>query len=217
MSAILLAVLHPEKADVTDFFTWYEAEHVAGRMAMPGFLDAHRYVSADDPDHGLLIYELDGMEALATDHYRRLQADTADATRTRMGGLRQFVRVTGKVIQEHGEADGPAPLLFVVAFAAPENDLAELDSWYRDEHAPMLLKAEAWRGVRLVDVADSNTTWSRVAIHRLADASALDSAERRAAAEGPKRRALASRDWFNASTRYTATAVDRLDVVSSRR
>lgn len=217
MSAVLLAVLHPEEPDVADFFSWYEAEHVAGRMAMPGFLDAHRYVSDDDPDLGLLIYELDGMEALGTAEYRKLQADTADATRTRMGGLRQFVRVTGEVIQEHGDAVGPAPLLFVVAFSVPESDLAELDSWYQEEHAPMLLEAEAWQGVRLVDVADSNTTWSRVAIHRLADASALDSSERRAAAEGPRRRALASREWFNASTRYTGTAVDRLDLVPSRR
>lgn len=216
MSAVLLAALRPDDGDAEDFYSWYEAEHVAGRMAMPGFLDAHRYVSDDDPDLGLLIYELDGLDALATEEYRDLQARTADTTRTRMGGLRQFVRVTGEVIQEHGDAGGPAPLLFAVAFTAPESDLADLDSWYREEHVPMLLEAEAWRGTRLVNVAESNTPWSRVAVHRLADPSALESPERRAAADTPRRHELASRAWFNASTRYTATAVSRFDRASSR-
>lgn len=217
MSAVLLAVLRPEADDVDDFFTWYEAEHVNGRLAMPGFLDAHRYVSEDDRDIGLLIYELDGLDALATEEYRTLQAGTAATTQARMGGLRQFVRVTGEIIQEHGDVDRVAPLLFVVAFSAPESDLDELDAWYREEHAPMLLKAEAWRGVRLVDVAESNAPWTRVAIHRLADASALESPERRAAGETPRRRELAARPWFNAATRYTVRAVDRLDLASSRR
>lgn len=217
MSAVLLAVLRPNANDVDDFFTWYEAEHVTGRLAMPGFLDAQRYVSEDDRDMGLLIYELDGLHVLATDEYRALQARTAETTQTRMGGLDRFVRVTGTVIQEHGDVDAAASLLFVVAFSAPESDLGELDGWYREEHAPMLLKAAAWRGVRLVDVAESNTPWTRVAIHRLADASALESPERRAAGETPRRHKLAARPWFNASTRYTVKAVDRLDSASRRR
>ncbi|SIM59185.1 hypothetical protein [Micromonospora cremea] len=216
-AAVLLAVLRPKADDVDDFFTWYEAEHVTGRLAMPGFLDAHRYVSEDDHDMGLVIYDLASLDVLSTEAYRALQARTAATTQTRMGGLDQFVRVTGEVIQEHGDVAAAVPLLFVVAFSAPRSDLDDLDAWYREEHAPMLLKAAAWRGVSLVDVTGSNTPWTRVAIHRLADASALESPERRAAGEAPRRQQLAARPWFNAGTRYRVRAVDRLDSASRRR
>lgn len=211
MSAVLLAVLRPEDADRDDFYSWYEAEHVTGRLAIPGFGSAHRYCSVNDPDRGLLLYELDDLETLQTQEYRDLQARTAGATKQRMGGLQQFHRVTGDVIQSHGESDGLAPLLFVVAFAAPAEDLAELDAWYRDEHVPALLRADAWLGVRLVDVSDSNTGWSRVALHRIASESALSSPERKAAGDTPGRRRLAERAWFNRSTRFIAEHVERFD------
>lgn len=211
MSAVLLAVLRPEPTDVPDFYRWYEAEHVTGRLAVDGFDDAHRYRTDDDFDRGILVYELDGLPALSTPEYRDLQARTAEATQQRMGALRQFVRVTGQVVQEHGDAVGPAPMLFVVAFAAPAEDLELLDAWYRDEHAPALLECKEWLGVRLIDVADSNTGWTRVALHRLADASALTSPERQAAADTPGRHRLVERPWFGQSARFVAHAVDRFD------
>lgn len=211
MSAVLLAVLHPEPPDAGAFYSWYEAEHVTGRLGMPGFTDAHRYRTEGESDRGILIYELDGMQALATSEYQALQSRTAEATKQRMGGLRQFVRVTGKVVQEHGEATGAAPLLFVVAFAAPAEDLGLLDAWYRDEHVPALLEAESWLGVRIIDVADSNVGWTRVAIHRLADRSALSSKEREAAGETPGRERLAERPWFGKSARFVADGVERFD------
>jgi hypothetical protein len=211
MSAVLLAVLRPEPSDVPDFYSWYEAEHVTGRLGVPGFTDAHRYRTDDDPDRGILVYELDDLDVLTTPKYKELQAATAEATQTRMGGLQQFVRVTGEVVQEHGEATGPAPLLFVVAFTTPAEDMAELDAWYENEHVPGLLKADAWLGVRLVDVSDSNTGWTRVALHRLADESALSSPERKAAVDTPGRERLAEKPWFNESTRFVARGVPRFD------
>ena len=211
MSAVLLAVLRPEPADVPDFYRWYEAEHVTGRLSVDGFDAAHRYRTDDDSDRGILLYELDDLSALSTPDYRALQARTADETQRRMGALQQFVRVTGEVVQEQGEATGPAPVLFVVAFAAPDDDLDELDAWYRDEHVPALLECDEWLGVRLVDVADSNTGWSRVALHRLADVSALSSPERQAAADTPGRHRLVEHQWFGQSTRFVAHGVDRFD------
>jgi hypothetical protein len=217
VSAVLLAVLRPQPHDVDDFFAWYEAEHVTGRLAMPGFRNAHRYVCEDDSEPGLLIYELDELGALSTEEYRELQAGTATTTQARMGALRQFVRVSGRVIQEHGEGSGPSPLIFVVAFAVPEQDLDELDSWYQEEHAPMLLKNQAWCGIRLVDVRESTTAWTRMAIHRLADVSALTSPERRAAGQTPRRHELGMKAWFSGGTRYTARAVESLHPVSPGR
>lgn len=197
MSAVLLAVLRPEDADVADFFAWYERDHVTGRMAMPGFLDAHRYVAADDPDLGLLIYELDSLDALSSPQYQALQAATNAATQSRMGRLRTFVRVTGTVIQEYGAAHGAAPALQVVAYAVPGDELADFDQWFRQVNAPALLATRAGQGGRLVAVSESNTGWNRVAVHRLAD---------RAALVNP-----AAADRWQASSHYPVTAVDRFD------
>jgi len=215
--ALLFAVLRPEPGDLADFYAWYEAEHVAGRLGMPGFDQAHRYRTDDDTDRGILLYELDGLAALQTPEYRALQESTRSVTEQRMGGLRQFVRVTGEVIQEYGEAAGPAPLLYAVAFAAPAADLDRLDAWYQDEHVPALLEADTWLGVRVVDVAASNTGWTRLALHRLADESALSSPERRAAGRTPGRERLAELAWFQQSSRFLGRQVGRFDTVDAAR
>jgi hypothetical protein len=216
VSAVLVAVLRPEEAELEDFYTWYETEHVAGRLAMPGFLGAHRYVSDADPHLGLLIYELDGLDALATERYLSLQAATSATTQTRMGRLRQFVRVTGRVILEHGDLHGPAPSLLLEAFRVPQSEAEDFDSWFREERAPWLIEAQGWQRVQLVQVAESNMPWSRLVLHRGTGLSAVDSPRLRDTTRTPGRRDVAARSSHDPTMCYTATAVNHLNRASGQ-
>lgn len=103
MAGVLYSFMTPAAADADEFYTWYEAEHVPGRMSVPGFRGVRRYRAVDGSPTGLLLYDIDGLDVLRTDAYRTHQAAPAETTRVRMGGLDRFVRATGEVVHTAGD------------------------------------------------------------------------------------------------------------------
>jgi hypothetical protein len=90
-----------------------------------------------------------------------------------------------------------APHMMAVAFAAPPDEVEELDGWYAGEHTRMLLRASLWTQVRVHRVESiTGADWSRLALHALADASVIDQPEVAESRETPARRRLAARPWF---------------------
>ena len=67
----------------------------------------------------------------------------------------------------------------------------------------MLLEAGAWLRVRRYRVLSGDgAPWTHLVLHELADTTALSSPQLAAAREAPKRRAIASREWFRESGRW---------------
>src|SRR5690606_13593615 len=64
---------------------------------------------------------------------------------------------------------GPAPALLVAGFGVPDEQLSTFDTWYRDQAGPALAADPGCLGARLVEVAESNTGWNRMAVLRLSD------------------------------------------------
>lgn len=210
MPGVLYSFVRPSADEAEAFFTWYEAEHVTGRLSVPGFLEAHRYRALDGSPTGLLLYELESLDVLQTERYRAHQAATAATTAARLGSLDRFVRATTDVVDEQRKAVGRGRFLFVVAFPVPPDATEELDRWYREEHAPMLLEAPGWRGYRLLAVDETNSELRRIALHELDDLAALDSPERAAATSTSWRGRLAEQPWFGRNERHVLAAVDHL-------
>jgi hypothetical protein len=72
-SALLLVMLDSEPGtDDDEFNRWYFEEHVAERLALPGFRSARRFEAVEGSPRYLAIYELDSLETLATPEYRVL-------------------------------------------------------------------------------------------------------------------------------------------------
>lgn len=60
--AVLYAYLDPGAQKADEVYAWYEAEHVPGRLAVPGFRTARRLRRRDVPTAAVMIYELDDLD-----------------------------------------------------------------------------------------------------------------------------------------------------------
>jgi hypothetical protein len=58
--------------DEDEFNRWYFDEHIAERLACPGFISARRFVAVHGQPRYLALYEIDGPDALATPEYQGL-------------------------------------------------------------------------------------------------------------------------------------------------
>lgn len=114
-----------------------------------------------------------------------------------------LLTLTGHELWRDGDDDGCGHL-FVVLFPVPASGEAEFDSWFREEHGPMLRRAKAWRLASLARI--ENGVFSRAAIHRLAGLDVLDGPERATAAATTRAAALMSASWTSQIVRYVASA-----------
>jgi hypothetical protein len=200
--AILFSQMEPPAELTDEFHGWYETDHIPARMALPGFRGARRYRALDGEPAYLAVYELDDLDALATEGYQQLKAAPSALTGRMLGLVSGFTRFTCEQVSDAGQ---PAygPYLSAVAFAVPDEYTAAFDDWYSGEHVPMLLEAGDWLRVRRYRVLDgAGGPWTHLALHELASAEVMDSPERARARRGPKRDALAGHDWFAASGRW---------------
>ncbi len=67
--AVMIGVAPEHDADVED---WYDKEHLAERLACPGFLSARRFTAVQGSPRHLALYELTGLDALETPEYLRV-------------------------------------------------------------------------------------------------------------------------------------------------
>lgn len=68
---LLLTMTEPPPAMEEEFNAWYDGEHMAERLAIPGFRSARRWVADVAPGEGkyLATYELDSPEVLSSAPY----------------------------------------------------------------------------------------------------------------------------------------------------
>jgi hypothetical protein len=68
---LLLTLTEPPAAMEEEFNAWYDQEHLAERLAIPGFRSATRWVADVPPGQGkyLATYELDSLRVLFSEAY----------------------------------------------------------------------------------------------------------------------------------------------------
>lgn len=199
---ILFSQMEPPAHRLRDFHDWYETDHIPARMALPGFAGARRYRAMTGTPEFLAVYELDSLAALTTDGYRQVKTRPSASTDEMLSIVDGFTRYTLRQTQDTGSSENGA-FLSVVAFAVPEQDEAEFDAWYGQEHVPMLLEAQDWIRVRRYRVVNGEGgPWTHFALHELRTIEVMDSPERERARRGPRRKRLAGRPWFSGSGRW---------------
>jgi hypothetical protein len=204
MEGLLFSQMQPPQGWEAEFHDWYESEHIPARMAIPGFTSAVRYEAVEGDPRYLACYHLDDLGALETPVYLRLKADPGERTERMLANVEGFTRYICRLTTDTGEPAEKPGLLYVVAFTVPEPARAELDRWYDEEHVPMLMRADGWLRVRRYEILPgyAGPPWTQLVLHELRDERVLDSPERAAARDTPRRAALAAQPWFAESGRW---------------
>jgi hypothetical protein len=210
MRGILFSQMEPPPAWDEEFHAWYETDHIPVRLALDGFEAATRYRALNGGPAYLAVYELSTMDVLATPEYQKIKSDPSAETTRMLANVNGFTRYTCVELADSGPSDRIGNFLSVVAFAVPDAELEEFDDWYATEHSARLLQADDWLRIRRYGViSGEGGPWNRLALHELADLSVMESAQRAFARQGPKRDALAEREWFGGSGRWLYEVISR--------
>jgi hypothetical protein len=201
---LLFSQMDPDPELELAFHRWYDEDHIAHRMHLPGFRSARRFVVAGEGPYHLATYELDSLDALASEPYRRLKQDPGPRTTEQLQRVRSFTRYTGRLQSDAGTSEVEPGRLFVVAFEVPEDVREEFDAWYEEEHVPLLLEVPGWLRVRryVLEPDQEGPQLTHLALHGLRGPEVLDAPERARLAT-PWRARLAANDWFQHSLRWT--------------
>jgi len=126
-----------------EFNRWYNEEHLAERLAVPGFLSAARYEAVKGGPRHLAVYELESPAVLESEAYRRVQAQPTEWTK-RAGPATvatTFIRNVYTMI--HPAAVTPriaqspmAPALQIGRMDVPPEVDAEWNAWYNTVYVP---------------------------------------------------------------------------------
>ena len=119
----------------TEFEDWHSHEHFPERLRIPGFLRASRWASATDGEGCFVMYELDALETLTSQHYLARLNDPTPWSARMMPHHRNMVRGLCRVEASGGTALGQA--LATIRFAADGARSAELLPWMRDTLAAL--------------------------------------------------------------------------------
>ena len=128
---------------------WYNREHHAERVAVPGFLSAQRYVSVRGRPRHFIFYETKSVSTLASAAYRARLDDPTPWTRRVMPNFRNNVRACLSVVARAGLGRGGA--VATLRFAPAEGHAAALQAWLTGSAFPNALaangivSAELWR------------------------------------------------------------------------
>jgi len=122
-----------------EFNAWYNTEHLPELLALPGFLDAARYVATRGGPKYLAAYELASVDAVQTPEFtNRPRTPWGQRIGPRVVG-KNLTRIVGQQIfpnsVENAERDMAAALQ-IGRMSVPESVDGEWNAWYNGEYIP---------------------------------------------------------------------------------
>ena len=152
---ILIAAMNFSDVAEDEFHDWYDTEHIPERLAVPGFLNAERWLGISNPKQSLALYDLDNVGVLNSAPYLAVGgANGSPWTKRVTGRTKSLIRLEGEQLRP-GDALAPvgqaSALLLIAMNVAPEHE-NEFNEWYNSEHLPALgavpgvLRARRYRG-----------------------------------------------------------------------
>ncbi|WP_315701083.1 MULTISPECIES: DUF4286 family protein [unclassified Bradyrhizobium] len=103
---MLLTSMNIDAADEADFNRWYDREHLEERVAIPGFIEARRYVAEQASPKYLCLYSTETIDVLSSEAYRaRLNAPT-DWSKTTMARFKNMIRSVARITISKGTGRG---------------------------------------------------------------------------------------------------------------
>jgi hypothetical protein len=126
-----------------EFNRWYNEEHLAERMAIPGFLSGARYEAVKGGPKHLAVYELESPGVLQSAAYKKVSENPTEWTKRSGPGAiaTTFIRNVYSMI--HPKAVSPtvaqaplAPALQLGRMDVPKDVDGEWNEWYNTVYVP---------------------------------------------------------------------------------
>ncbi len=148
-----------------EFNAWYNTQHLPDLLALPGFLDAARYVAVKGGPKYLAAYELESVDAVRPlDDPNRPRPPWDRRMSPRVIG-KNLTRIVGEQIfpADLEQPDrGMAPALQIGRMSVPEEIDAEWNAWYNDEYIPGYRTVPGVLYARRYRVVDGNVRYTTV-------------------------------------------------------
>ncbi len=139
--AIMCAGFNFSNVAEDEFNDWYDTEHIPERLGVKGFINAERWIGADDPKIAFATYDLENIDVLQSAPYLAFTgANQSPWTRRIEGKMQKIGRFVAEQIVP-GNLCAPqnaGGLLFVGMNVDPQVE-DEFNDWYNREHLPRLL------------------------------------------------------------------------------
>ncbi len=126
-----------------DFDRWYNEEHLAERLAVPGFLGGARYQAVKGGPKHLACYELESVAVLESDAYKRVQANPTAWTKRCGPGTIGTTYIRNVYTMIHPRTATPeiarsamAPALQIGRMDVPPEIDDEFNAWYNTIYVP---------------------------------------------------------------------------------
>jgi hypothetical protein len=148
-----------------EFNAWYNTEHLPELLALPGFLDAARYVATKGGPKYLAVYELADVGAVQTKEFKERQISpwSRRVSPTVIGT--NLTRIVGEQLFP-GSLEMPgrdmAPALQIGRMSVPESTDNEWNTWYNNEYIPGYRKVSGVLYARRYRVVEGNARYTTV-------------------------------------------------------
>ena len=126
-----------------EFNRWYNEEHLAERLSVPGFLSAARYEAVKGGPKHLAVYELESPAVMESEAYKKVSNNpTAWTKKTGPQAVATtFIRniysmIHPKAVTPAIAQAGMAPALQLGRMGVPANVDAEWNEWYSTIYVP---------------------------------------------------------------------------------
>jgi hypothetical protein len=137
---LLVAGFNYSTAAEDEFNDWYDTEHVPERLRIKGFINAQRWLGADDPKISIATYDLASPDVLKSPPYTSIAgAHLSPWSKRVTGKCQRICRFEAEQIvpgQKAGPDQAGGMLLFAMN-VQPEAE-ADFNAWYNEEHLPNL-------------------------------------------------------------------------------
>jgi hypothetical protein len=131
---MLLTSMDIDAADEAEFNRWYDREHLEERVAIPGFLEARRYVAHKACPKYLCLYSTEAFDVLGSSTYRAKLANPTEWSSRTMARFKNMIRAVARITISRGTGRGA--VLGVVRLRPASNATVSLRTAVGDQLDP---------------------------------------------------------------------------------
>ena len=147
---LLLVMMEPPEEMEEEFNEWYDIEHIPEREPIPGILSARRFVAHEGYPRYLAVYDLESIEILQSEAYKRVGIDNLSPwSRRILRYVRGFRRnVYQQIFPGQAQISKKANALMLWAYDIHEIKEKEFNQWYDTECIPHLKEIDEFIDAR---------------------------------------------------------------------